>query len=143
MINARHRTPLKSILLPILGGLAAAQVLGTLFVRRSNLDLLDKVKTLSEAGWMTIPTGPALKPLADMQPALLGGIFYTMSVGTGLALLTWALVFLYTRILDRSRFCLYVLLACWAGLLVMVNANGMALYPSLFVLAVPAATALL
>lgn len=143
MTDPHRRHPIKSILLPILIGLAAAQVLGTLFVRQSNLALLAKVEKLTAAGWFAIPTGPAVKPLSAIAPALLGGLFYTLSAGVGLVLLTWSLLFLYTRVFGANRTYLSVILVLWIGLLVLVNSNGLILYPTLFVLVVPTATALL
>lgn len=143
MTDPHRQRPIKSILLPILSGLAAAQVLGTLFVRQSNLALLAKVETLAAAGWFTIPTGPAVKPLAAMAPALLGGLFYTLSAGAGLILLTWALLFIYNKVVGVNRTYLCAMLVLWMGLLVLVNSNGLILYPTLFVLVVPTATALL
>ncbi len=137
-------------LLPVASGMLIAQMVGTLFVFRSNASLLQQAYALKAAGWLALPAGPALEMLPTMGAALRGGLFYTLSVGTGLTLATWAGLYLVERCRSATSeifhrigiWSLALLLTVWLALGVYVNRDGWILYPTLFVVLVPLATAL-
>ncbi|RJQ84039.1 MAG: HEAT repeat domain-containing protein [Desulfobacteraceae bacterium] len=136
-----HLTIRRRSALPLLTGLAVAQSIATFFVRRSNLDLQQSVSAMQKAGWLAVPSGPAAESLNSLAAAFWGALFYTLSVGVGLALATWALLYLWQRLGGSPRL-LWVAAGAWAALAVFINFRGWVLYPTLFVVCVPLATLL-
>ena len=136
--------------LPLLAGLICAQAVATLFVRQSNELMLKQIQALTAAGWMAIPAGPAVAGLKTWGAALRGGLFYTLSVGAGLTLLTWAAVGTWQKLLRPdhhvlkvfSVIWLIVFAGVWMGMFVAVNLNGYTLFPSLFIILIPICTSL-
>ena len=129
-------------LLPVAAGLAAAQVIATFFVWQSNHHLLQAGGALRQAGWLPLPAGPAAAGLASFGAAFWGGLFFTLSIGAGLALSTWAALFVWQRLARGRRIVLCLSAIVWAALSVIVNLKGWALFPTLFVGIVPLATVL-
>ena len=132
-----------SAALPLLAGLACAQILATLFVWRSDRLILQQNQTLTAAGWLAIPAGPAMAGLKTWGAALRGGLFYTLTVGAGLTLLTWAGIILWQGVLRRNRLGAAALAVLWIALLGAVNFKGLVLFPSLFVFFIPLCTGLI
>lgn len=127
--------------LPLTAGLACSQVLGTLYVLQSNLRILEQTRLLTESGWLAVPAGPLVEKLNSFSAAFGGGIFFTLTVGTGLALGTWTIAGLYRKLLYRNRPAALAAALIWLVLLAAVNIHGPLLYPSLFVFLVPLVTA--
>lgn len=143
-------------LLPLSTGLAITQAIATLFVWQSNRHLARSVEAITAAGWLAIPAGPAAAGLHSFAAAFWGGLFFTLSIGTGLTLATWAALFVWGRLsgLRRSahpvaamigRWCamawLGVITASWLVAAYKINAKGVVLFPTLFLLCTPMATA--
>ena len=127
--------------LPIVTGLLISQAIATAFVYRSDLHVLARVTAVQKAGYLAIPAGPVTATLKSFNAAFWGGLFFTLSVGVGLTLATWAAIYLWKRILLPRRSFLVSCALAWVGLLVAANWKGIALFPSLFFLLVPLGTA--
>jgi hypothetical protein len=125
--------------LPLLSGLAVAQLIATLFVCRSDLDLRQSVAAMQRAGWFAIPAGPAVKSLNSFGAAFWGGLFYTLSVGAGLVLATWAVLYLWRRFCSGRWRLLWPAACIWAALIIWINWHGWVLFATLFVFCVPLA----
>ena len=126
---------------PIAAGLFVAQAIATAFVYLSNIRLHAAVTAIEKAGYFPIPNGIVAATLHDIDPAVWGGLFFTLSIGTGLSLTTWATVLVWDRMLNRPPKLLVVMAMAWAGLIALVNLKGVAWFPSLFCCLVPLATA--
>jgi hypothetical protein len=135
-----NRSAMKAFL-PVAAGLLVAQAIGTVFVFCSNLRLHAVVTAVEQAGYVALPNGKVAATLHDLGPAVWGGLFFTLSVGTGLTLATWAAILAWDRTLKRQRTVLAVLAAVWVGSVVAVNFDGATVFPSLFCCLVPLATA--
>jgi len=122
-------------------GLATAQTIAFFFVWHANLVLADRVQVLQAAGWLAIPSGPAAAALKTFGAAFWGGLFFTLSVGTGLTLATVAFLFLRRRC-HGGRWWSFTGALIWAAALIAVNLDGPTLVPTLFVGCTPLATAL-
>jgi hypothetical protein len=129
------------IFMPILIGMSMAQIIATLFVYLSDSRIHAAADAIEKAGLFSIPTGPAKATLMSWGAAFGGGLFFTLSIGIGLTLATWALMRLWDLVFSRHRMVLYGYGAVWVALLVLVNTRGWALFPTLFCLLVPSATA--
>jgi hypothetical protein len=131
----------KRSLLPLAAGLLTAQGISTLFVWDSNARMQQSVDAIETAGWLAVPAGPAAATLDTLGAAFWGGLFFTLSTGAGLALATWAALYLWRWLFRGSPRLLGLLAAIWLVSLAAVNARGWVLFPSLLVLCVPLATA--
>lgn len=128
------------IFLPILCGMLTAQGVATLFVYLSNQRIFVAAEAIEKMGYFPIPTGQAMASLNGLDSALGGGLFFTLSIGIGLTLLTWGGCRVWYLLFKRD----YRVLVCygmiWTGLIVWINFNGWVLFPTLFCLLVPAVT---
>lgn len=131
-----------NLLNALLTGLGVAQIVATAQVYLSDLQIWRDVSALQRAGFLPIPTPSSLEASNRIGTAVFGGLFFTLSTGAGLALVTIAMVWLWGALWRRNRFGLILLLVIWASGLAMVNANGFSLFGSLYFALVPAAVAL-
>ena len=133
-------THLKSFLLriaPLGAGLITAQALAFWRVWQSNQHILRQSQAISEAGWLSIPCGPAIAALATFKAAFWGALFFTLSLGAGLSLLTWGVLSIFGRNGLRNWFGRIVVALIWTIILLTINSNGIMLWESLFVFLVP------
>jgi hypothetical protein len=132
-----------AVFFPVAAGLLTAQLIATCFVYRSDQRVLELVRAAGNAGYLPLPAGPAVDFLNGWATALWAGLFYTLSIGTGLTLLTWASLRLWQVLFRGNRAVLIFLSALWIGLTAFANLRGPALFPTLFCLLVPGATAVI
>jgi hypothetical protein len=130
----------KRSMLPLAAGLMTAQAIATFFVWQSNAHLHQSSQAMLAAGWLAIPAGPAAASLTGLGAALCGALFFTLSIGAGLALATWATLYLWGWVFDGRRVLLMLPAGIWL-LLVAATAWQGAFFPVLMVTCVPLATA--
>ncbi|MGD8837260.1 MAG: HEAT repeat domain-containing protein [Desulfobacteraceae bacterium] len=135
----QHPT-IRKIFLPIAFGLLTAQLIATVFVYNSNQRIYTAADAIEKAGYLPIPAGKAMVSLNSIAPAIWGGLFFTLSIGTGLTLTAWIACRIWDLLFKRAPWIWVCYGVIWAGLLVWINHNGLALFPSLFCLCVPPAT---
>ncbi|MGD9167050.1 MAG: HEAT repeat domain-containing protein, partial [Syntrophobacterales bacterium] len=121
----------------LLLGLLIAQVIATIQVYLSNLDLYRSLSAIQAAGFLTIPNQRTMSSLQDFGPAFLGGLFFTFSLGAGLSLLSLAAAWVWHRLFSRSRPVLIVLLLFWMGSVVVLNVRGFSIGATCYFLAIP------
>lgn len=107
----------KSTLLPIGSGLIIAQLIATGFVYRSNLGVHQMVLAAKTSGYIAIPYGEAAAALTAWRPAILGGLFYTLSIGVGLTLIPWALWHLWDSVFQKNPRSIVVINLFWAAII--------------------------
>ena len=124
-VNSENRFPYtaKALLL----GLFVAQVIATIQVYLSNLDLYLSLSVIKAAGYLTIPNQHTMPSLQEFAPAFLGGLFFTLSVGAGLTLLSIGAAWVWNRLFSRNRYILIVFLLIWLGSVVVLNHRGFSL----------------
>lgn len=127
---------------PVAAGLLITQGLATFFVRLSNSRLIQRVEAIEHAGWLALPAGPAAETLGQWRAALGGALFFTLSIGIGLTLATWSILYLWQRLFASRPRLLWIPAAVWLALAIAVNVRGWALFPTLLVVCTPLATAL-
>ena len=108
----------------LLSGLFTAQIIATIQVYLSNAGLYRAFTVMREAGYFVVPNQHVVHYLKEFAPAFFGGLFFTLTVGAGLSLLTLAAVWTWDRIFSRSRIFLILLLLFWTGCLLWVNFHG-------------------
>ena len=133
--NSENKCPYtaKALLL----GLFVAQVIATIQVYLSNLDLYRRLSAIKAAGYLTVPNQDIMPTLQELTSALLGGLFFTLSVGAGLTLLSIGAAWVWHRVFSRNRYILIVFLLIWLGSLVELNHRGFSFGPTGYFSAMP------
>jgi hypothetical protein len=108
----------------LLLGLLTAQMIATLQVYLSNAGLYHSLISIKNAGYLTIPNQRIMQGLLGLGPAFFGGVFFTLSLGAGLSLLTLAAAWTWDRLFSRKIVLLHLFLVPWIGLLAGVNLKG-------------------
>ena len=106
---------------PLLMGLIAAQFIATVHVYLSNLNLYNTLTLIRGSGYLTIPNQNVMPTLTGFIPAFCGGLFFTLSFGAGLALLSIVAVWIWDRVFSRNRHFMVLLISIWTGLLFFMN----------------------
>ena len=120
-----------------LSGLIAAQVIATVQVYLSNRALYQTAKALLEAGYLAVPNALVLPSLLKFGTAVIGGLFFTLSVGAGLTLLSLAGVWFWVRILKCSRIMLILIFIAWLVLPLVVGADDSDILVMLYFIIIP------
>jgi len=123
----------------VVAGLLTAQAVAVVHVRTSNINHYEKVKSLLKAGFVAVPSPVAAESLKDWQAAFYGGMFFTFTVGLGLTLLSLPAVQWWRRSRDRSFPVRWGLILLWAGLIGMMNSNGVSAAAIAYALLIPTA----
>ena len=113
-----------NVLRILLPGLFAAQIIATIQVYLSNAGLYRALIAVSNAGYLAVPNRRAMCHLGEFGPAFFGGLFFTLTVGTGLSIFAFATAWIWDRVFLRNRLFLVFLLILWMGCLVLVNFRG-------------------
>ncbi|MDX2454092.1 HEAT repeat domain-containing protein [Desulfosarcina sp.] len=121
-------------------GLLSAQIVATAHVYLSNLDLLQATEAMMRSGYLAVPNARVAKHLDSLATAVAGGLFFTLSIGAGLSLVTLIGAWLWDRAFRRRRTAIFLYLLIWAAGMVLVNSNGWNLAGSAYLVVVPLVT---
>ncbi len=121
----------------LFAGLLTAQIIATLQVTLSNNALLHTLKAIDDAGYLAVPNGWIIGKLHSFTSALYGGLFFTVSVGAGVSLLSCAAIGLWDAFFCRNRLCLMIGSVLWAGCLLLTNLNGFSPLASAYFVVIP------
>ena len=121
-------------------GLLITQLIATVHVHLSNLELLHTSDQIIRAGYLMIPNAQVQEHLGSLTTAMTGGLFFTLSIGTGLSLVTLISVWLWDRVFQRSRKATLVGGCIWIMGLFLINDNGWNPMASTYLFAVPLLT---
>jgi hypothetical protein len=132
-LENRVTYPTKALLL----GLLVAQMIAIIQVYLSNLDLYRSLSAIKTAGYLTIPNQRTMPTLQDFAFAFFGGLFFTLSVGAGLTLLSIAAACLWHRVFSRNRYILTLFLLIWLGSLLVLNQRGFSFGATCYFLFIP------
>jgi hypothetical protein len=134
----RHKPPM--VFLPsaaLLLGLAVAQIIATFQVYRSDANLYAKLTAVIDAGYLAVPNANVLPSLKTLEAAVFGGIFFTLTVGCGIALLSLVAAWMWDRLFARKQSVLYGLLSAWAGCVILANMGALDPWLSAYLLCEP------
>ena len=121
----------------LLLGLITAQVIATIQVYSSNLNLYAAVNVINDSGYLAVPNQNVMPTLNEFAPAFYGGIFFTLSIGAGISLASLAAAWLWDRMFFRNKHVLVLFLLLWTGLILYLNAGGFNLFVTSYVLTIP------
>ena len=135
LLNSENRLPFtaKSLLL----GLLVAQLIAAVQVYLSNLNLYHSLSAIKASGYLTIPNQLTMPGLQDFVPAFLGGLFFTLSVGAGLTLLSIGAAWLWHRVFSRNRYVLIFFFLFWGGAFVGLNHRGFSFGATCYFFVIP------
>jgi len=122
----------------LLAGLGAAQIIATLQVYLSNRSLYRSLTLITEAGYLAIPNQQIMGRLQELAPAVCGGLFFTLSVGAGISLLSFAAAWVWDRLFSRSMGPLIFLLIVWTGSIAAMNFKGVSPLVTAYFAVIPA-----
>lgn len=123
--------------IPLLLGLITFQIIATIQVYISNLNVYAALKLMNDAGYLTVPNQKLMPSLEKFAPAFCGGVFFTLSIGTGISLFSLIAAWFWHRIFSLNRHWLIIFIILWAGLLLVINLHGFHLLVTLYFLAIP------
>ena len=121
----------------LLLGLVVAQALATAQVYLSDLDLYVNLMVMKGAGYLVVPNEKIMPCLRDFGPAFCGGLFFTLSVGAGISLLSLASAWIWERLFFRRKLVLGFFVLAWLGLVAAANGRGFSLAISSYLLLIP------
>jgi hypothetical protein len=121
----------------LLLGMVVAQALATIQVYLSNVRLYRTLFAIGAAGYIPVPNQEIMRGLQHLGPAFYGGLFFTLTVGAGLALTTMAAIWLWDRVCFRNRYVSVLLCLIWGAFLVGVNLRGLSPMATAYFVAVP------
>ena len=87
----------------LLLGLSIAQVLSTAQVYVSNEDYYTFLTSVQDAGYLAVPNEHVFSTLRNLGPAFCGGLFFTLTAGTALTIISSALAWAWDRLFSRNR----------------------------------------
>jgi hypothetical protein len=118
-------------------GLFAAQVIATIQIYLSNLHLHATLVAVVEAGYFPIPSEQFMPNLLELGPAILGGLFFTLSVGAGLTFISIAAALFWVHLIQQTKIFLITYLILWIGAIFMLNYRGFCPMVTLYFLIIP------
>lgn len=130
MIRIKNPARCKTDILAIAAGLAWAQLIAFMAIYLSNAEMHRSAIAMLAEGWFAIPTGAALDPLTTRAAAFQGAFFFTLSVGAGLSLATWAAVRLWRYFSPHGKRWYWGVIAGAAILAAFLNARGWVWFPT-------------
>jgi len=120
-------------------GLVLAQIIGSVQVYLSNRALHRTISAVLEAGYVGVPNDLVLPSLLQLKYGIIGGLFFTLSIGSALTLLAWTSAWLWNRIFRRSRRSLPVFTVVWLVLAGAAAVHGFDLPVFLYFFLIPPA----
>jgi hypothetical protein len=121
----------------LLPGLIAAQAVATIQVYLSNSELHRTLETIKGFGYLPVPNELVMPHLMGAAPAFWGGLFFTLSLGAGLSLLSLAAAWFWRRFSRQHRVLTAVYSILWMVLLIGVNRRGPDVAASCYFLFIP------
>jgi len=122
---------------PILAGLVTAQILGFIHVYLSNIELYYSLTIIKESGYLIVPNSVILPTLMEFVSAFWGGLFFTLTVGATLTLITLAAIWIWINILRKNRYALIPFFLIWLACLAGTNAKGFSPMAAAYFLIIP------
>jgi Ca2+/Na+ antiporter len=119
-------------------GLFVAQIIATIQVYATNIHLHSALVAIIEAGYFPLPNEGFMHKLLELGPAILGGLFFTLSIGAGLTFVSMAAGHFWVRLFRRKKISLVPCLILWLGAVLAVNYHGFCPIVTLYFLMIPA-----
>jgi len=123
--------------LAVFAGLISAQVIGTFQVGWSNRVLFNRLEAIIEGGYLAIPNDLIEPGLLSFKAAFGGGLFYTLTIGAFMSLVTAGWLKMGKGPLSQRKWGISLALAMELGALILLNLNGFNFFATAYILFVP------
>jgi hypothetical protein len=107
-------------LLIFITGLLLTQIIASVHVYQSNVKLHGTLQELMHAGYLPIPNNMVKASLLDFATAFSGGLFFTVTLGSGIILFSYFLILLWDKIFQKNKFLLGFILLTWVMILIIL-----------------------
>jgi hypothetical protein len=124
----------------LLIGFFTAQILATIHVYLSNTNLYLNLIAIENAGYLVIPNRQIMANLNEFAPAFFGGLFFSLTLGAGLTIFTFAVVWVWDRLFSRNKFFLIFFLLFLIGCVAVINHRGFCPMITSYFIVIPAVT---
>jgi hypothetical protein len=114
-----------------------AQAVASLQIHASNRRLFDQMAAVAAAGYLPVPGTDILPGLLNPATAVAAGLFFTLSLGAGLALLSAAAGWWCSRQALAGRWAVAAPVALQVILLLLMNSRGFDPWVSLYAVLIP------
>lgn len=121
----------------LLSGFVLAQILSTIHLFFSNAVLYDRLFAVHNAGYLAVPNIQTIKHLKDWTPAFNGGLFFSLTSGIGLGIVSICMAWAWQCLFTKKKSVLIVLGLIWAASLIMVNHNGFSSLITTYLIFIP------
>ncbi len=81
----------------LLAGIVAAQILFSVLVYFSDISLYQNLLAFKNSGYLIVPNELVMPSLQSIKPAICGGLFFALTTGAGLTLITFLIVCVWRR----------------------------------------------
>jgi len=108
----------------IIIGLLTAQIVFSILVYRSNTSLHQNLTVIQNFGYLTVPNEQIIPSLMQIGPAFFGGIFFSLTAGTGFTLLAFLLTTTFCFFQKTKKQVVTISLIFYIFLGVCLNLNG-------------------
>jgi hypothetical protein len=134
-----QRIPAGSLRLVILLliGFIVAQFLSTVHLFFSNADFHKTLKAVHDAGYLAVPNIHVAQSLTGFTPAFNGGLFFSLTSGLSLTILTIFTAWIWHNLFKKSRSVMIVLLLLWVASLLIVNQDGFSSLITAYLILIP------
>ncbi len=105
-------------------GILITQILSTVHVYLSNINLYHTLEAINSSGYLPVPNQRIMHELTTFNPAFFGGLFFSLSIGAGLSVITIVATWVWKRFFYGNKLILILFFLLWAGCLAGANANG-------------------
>ena len=121
----------------LLLGLVTAHCIATLEVYLSNVGLHRSLTAIRAHGFLAIPNELIMDRLLEFGPAFWGGLFFTLSVGAGLSVISLVAAWLWDRIFQRRRLIAVIYTVLWVVILILANLHGFCPFVTMYFSMIP------
>lgn len=118
-------------------GLSIAQVLATIQVYVSNTEYYTFLTAVHEAGYLAVPNEHVFSTLRNLGPAFCGGLFFSLTAGAALTILSFSLAWVWDRLFSRNRIVLLLFSALCILCMVSANVQGFSPLITAYLLFIP------
>ncbi len=95
----------------LFAGILAAQILFSVLVYFSNISLYQNLEAIRHSGYVIVPNELVMPSLQSIKPAIYGGLFFALTTGAGLTLMTFLMVCVWRRFSNQYGLLLALFLA--------------------------------
>ena len=121
----------------VAAGLLTAQVIGTVHVYLSDIDLYRSMLMVKNGGYLPVPNEHVWGSLQELGTAFRAGLFFTLSIGAGLTLAALFAAWTWDRLFRRSKAALFIYAGLWLVSVWGINSNGFSLMAAAYMVIIP------